>query len=184
MLHKTMISRYLLVTDTVIVRCSIHRTSTWESSLPNRCLAILIEMTNGFSYATGAQWRRSGSDFFFQFKYALHMRSIMHWTGDRGVLSSNSTGGTSLRNFVNSVYPTLPVFFGGDSKSRRSLLSGVHARGSKRSHTRGKCLTCLGLTTLKLPLLGRRMGCFGVPYLRIRLLSSVTFRSLLSHCAL
>ena len=36
----------------------------------------------------------------------------------------------SLRNFGNSVYPALPVSFGGDSKSRRSLLSGVYARGS------------------------------------------------------
>ena len=39
-----------------------------------------------------------------------------------------------LRNFGNSVYPALPVSFGGDTKSRRSLLSGVYARGSKRSH--------------------------------------------------
>ena len=30
--------------------------------------------------------------------------------------------------------PRLPVSFGGDTKSRRSLLSGVYARGSKRSH--------------------------------------------------
>ena len=34
----------------------------------------------------------------------------------------------------NSVYPALPVSFGGDTKSRRSLLSGVYARGSKISH--------------------------------------------------
>ena len=30
-------------------------------------------------------------------------------------------------------------------KSRWSLLSGVYARGSKRSHTGGKCVTCRGL---------------------------------------
>ena len=41
---------------------------------------------------------------------------------------------TSLQNFGNSVHPALPVSFGGDTKSRRSLLSGVYARGSKRSH--------------------------------------------------
>ena len=41
---------------------------------------------------------------------------------------------TSLRNFGNSVYPALPVSFGGDTKSRRSLLSGVYARGSQISH--------------------------------------------------
>ena len=37
----------------------------------------------------------------------------------------------SLGNFV---YPTLPVSFGRDSKSHWSLLSGVYARRSKRSH--------------------------------------------------
>ena len=37
----------------------------------------------------------------------------------------------SLGNFI---YPTLPVSFGGDSKSCWSLLSGVYARGNKRSH--------------------------------------------------
>ena len=31
-------------------------------------------------------------------------------------------------------YPTMPVSFGGDTKSGRSLLSGVYARVSKRSH--------------------------------------------------
>ena len=34
--------------------------------------------------------------------------------GDRVVLGLNPAGGTSLRNFGNSVYPTLPVSFGGD----------------------------------------------------------------------
>ena len=38
---------------------------------------------------------------------------------------------TSLWNFSNSVYPALPVSFGGDAKCRWSLLSGVYARGSK-----------------------------------------------------
>ena len=46
-------------------------------------------------------------------------------TGDRVVLGSNPAGGTSLRNFGKFVYPALPVPVGGDSKSRRSLLSGV-----------------------------------------------------------
>ena len=40
----------------------------------------------------------------------------------------------SLRKFGNSVCPALPVSFGGDTKSGRSLLSGVYARGSKISH--------------------------------------------------
>ena len=34
----------------------------------------------------------------------------------------------------NSGYPALPVSFGGDSKSCRSLLSGIYARRSKRSY--------------------------------------------------
>ena len=41
---------------------------------------------------------------------------------------------TPLRNVGNSVYLALQVSFGGDNKSRRSLLSGVYARGSKLLH--------------------------------------------------
>ena len=40
---------------------------------------------------------------------------------------------------------TFPVSFGRDIKSRWSLPSGVYARGSKRSHTGDKCVTCSGL---------------------------------------
>ena len=50
-------------------------------------------------------------------------RGLERWTGDQVVLGSNPTAATSLRNFGNSVYPALPVSFGGDSKSRWSLLS-------------------------------------------------------------
>ena len=39
-------------------------------------------------------------------------------TGNRVVLGSNHAGGTSLRNFDNSVYPALPASFLGDTKSR------------------------------------------------------------------
>ena len=72
------------------------------------------------------------------------------WAGDRTVSrpGSNPATVTSLRNFGNSVYPALPVSFGGDTKSRRSLLSGVYARGSKRSHQSAlECVTtnCRGL---------------------------------------
>ena len=66
-------------------------------------------------------------------------------TGDRVVLGSSPAGGTSLRNFGNSVHPTLPVSFGGDTKSRRSLLSGVYARGSKISNT-GRTYTTMKTT--------------------------------------
>ena len=68
-------------------------------------------------------------------------------------LGSNPSAATSLRNFGNSVYPALPVSFGGDTKSRRSLLSGVYARGSKRSHQSAlECVNVLDSTThSKLP---------------------------------
>ena len=77
------------------------------------------------------------------------------WAGDRTVSrpGSNPATVTSLQNFGNSVYPALPVSFGGDTKSRRSLLSGVYARGSKRSHQSAlECVTVVDSTThSKLP---------------------------------
>ena len=77
------------------------------------------------------------------------------WAGDRTVSrpGSNPATVTSLRNFGNSVYRALPVSFGGDTKSRRSLLSGVYARGSKRSHQSAlECVTVVDSTThSKLP---------------------------------
>ena len=59
---------------------------------------------------------------------------LERWSGERVVLGLNLAAATSLRNFGNSVYPALPVSFGGDTKSRRPLLCGVYARGSKRFH--------------------------------------------------
>ena len=50
-----------------------------------------------------------------------------------------------FRNLSNFVHPVICLSFGRDTKSRWSLLSGVYARGSKRSHTGGKCVTCSGL---------------------------------------
>ena len=41
--------------------------------------------------------------------------------------------GNFASEVFNSVYPALPVSFGGDTKHRQSLLSGVYARGSKRA---------------------------------------------------
>ena len=72
------------------------------------------------------------------------------WAGDRTFSrpGSNPATVTSLRNFGNSVYPALPVSFGGYTKSRRSLLSGVYARGSKRSHQSAlECVTVVDSTT-------------------------------------
>ena len=63
-------------------------------------------------------------------------------------MGSNSTADNLLRNFGNSVYPTLSMYFGGDTKSRRPLLSGVYARGSKRSHQSAlECVTVVDSTT-------------------------------------
>ena len=79
---------------------------------------------------------------------------LERWTGDRTVRGSNPTAENfSLRNFGNSVYPALPVSFGGDTKSRRSLLSGVYARGSKRPHQSAlECVTVVDSTAhSKLP---------------------------------
>ena len=52
------------------------------------------------------------------------------------VVGSNPAVATSLWNLGNSIYPALQVSFGGDTRSRRSLLSGIYARGrniSRRS---------------------------------------------------
>ena len=71
-------------------------------------------------------------------------RSVVRVTDDREVESQ-------WRRFKlwQFVYPTWPVFFGRDTVNRRSLLSGGYAKGSKISHTGGKCVTCRGLLTLK-----------------------------------
>ena len=57
---------------------------------------------------------------------ALNIRDCVSLVG-RG----SSMVGAPLRNLGKFVSPTLPVSFGGDTKSRWSLLSGVYARGSK-----------------------------------------------------
>ena len=50
----------------------------------------------------------------------------------------------SLSVYTNFTHHASPVSFGRDTKSRWSLLAGVYARGSKRSHTGGNCVTCSG----------------------------------------
>ena len=58
-------------------------------------------------------------------------------TDDRVVAGSNPA--EAVWKLGNFLYPTLPVSFRRDTKSRWSLLSGVYARGSERSHTGGNC---------------------------------------------
>ena len=56
----------------------------------------------------------------------------------------------TAENFASELWPALPVSFGGDTKSRRSLLSGVYAMGSKRSHQSAlECVTVVDSTTLR-----------------------------------
>ena len=71
----------------------------------------------------------------------------MEWGGG----GPNPTAGkTLLRKFGNSVYPVLPVSFGGDTKIRRSLLSGVYARRSKISHQSAlECVSVVDSTILR-----------------------------------
>ena len=116
-------------------------------------------MAIDFSHVSGCLCARLKS---FSYRIALlswgavaEWVRALAWTGDRTVSrpGSNPATVTSLRNFGNSVYPALPVSFGGDTKSRRSLLSGVYARGSKRSHQSAlECVTVVDSTThSKLP---------------------------------
>ena len=73
-----------------------------------------------------------------------------------------------FRNLGNFVHPTFAMSFGRDTKSRSSLLSGVYARESKRSHTGGKCVTCSGLANSKegQVLHQLKFGLFGGNHLR------------------
>ena len=50
-----------------------------------------------------------------------------------------------LQSLGNFFHLTLSVSFGRDSKSCWPLLPGVYARGSKRSHTGGRCVNCCEL---------------------------------------
>ena len=48
-----------------------------------------------------------------------------------------------FRNLGNLFNPHLPVSL------EETLKAGVYARGSKRSHTESKCVTCNGLTNFR-----------------------------------
>ena len=61
----------------------------------------------------------------------------------------NPTAAVSKLGQFNSPHIHLVVSFGRDTESHWSLQPFVYARGSGRSHTRGKCVTCHGLTISK-----------------------------------
>ena len=74
-----------------------------------------------------------------------------------------------FRNLGNFVHATFILSFQRDTKSRWSLLSGVYARGSERSHTGGKCVICSGLTNSREKdnsCVSPRLGCLEVNHLR------------------
>ena len=62
------------------------------------------------------------------------------------------------------MHPTLPVSFGRDNQSRWSLIPGAYASGSKRSHTGGKCITGLRLTSSNLHQWCKRTLCRKLQY--------------------
>ena len=68
----------------------------------------ILEEVEAFSYLGSIVDRQGGTEW---------LSGLEHWTGDRVVLGPNPASPTLLRNFGNSVYPTLPVSFGGDTKS-------------------------------------------------------------------
>ena len=74
-------------------------------------------------------------------------RAVERRTVNRGDIAIGSIHRSNylVQSHIPPSTPHLPVSFGRDTKSRWSLLSGVYARGSKRSHTGCKCVTCGGL---------------------------------------
>ena len=64
-------------------------------------------------------------------------------TDDRVVMGSNLTD--AAWKLWQLPLPHFAIVF---QKSRWTLLPGVYAKGSKRSHTGGKCVTCRGLQIL------------------------------------
>ena len=66
--------------------------------------------------------------------------------------NSNPTAENIASELLAFVYPALPVSFGGDTKIRRSLLSGVYDRGSKTFHQSAlECVTDVDSTTHSKP---------------------------------
>ena len=119
-----------------------------DASLRHRQLSHTIHPPNSrpSSYPSFPEAKYSLFLFFVLYSALYWVRwssGLEHSTGDWVVLGSNAADAISLRNFGNSVYPALPVSFGGDTKSCRSLLSGVYASRLKRPHAGGKCVTRL-----------------------------------------
>ena len=97
---------------------------------------------------------RDSRDSSFKFQYATVIKLLIRWLpvklshfpfthslliflGDylpKNNYEKCQTGWVRILQKCHSVYPPLPVSFKGDTKSRQSLLLGVYARGSKRSH--------------------------------------------------
>ena len=101
-----------------------------------------------------------------RFNIWVHVTWVPSWNKTGGSVVARYSAGLSIGGDGGSIPPTaisklrqlrsphICLSFGRDTKSRWSLLSGVYARGSKRSHTRGKCVTCSGLTNFRWTLKG------------------------------
>ena len=78
------------------------------------------------------------------FFYMSAQKAVTQWLDDREAAGSNRTGITWKR--CHLLYRTLTVSFGGNAKSLWPLLfDQCLCRGSKRSHTGSKCVTCRGI---------------------------------------
>ena len=94
-----------------------------------------IASTLNYKLPEGAQWP-SG---------------LERWTGDRVVLGSNPAAESSLRNFGNSVYPAVPLSFGGYAKSLDPFYLGPMSGEVKYpSSLHWNCVTCRELLILAL----------------------------------
>ena len=89
---------------------------------------------------------------------------------ERRILNRGDSGSIPYAAAISfTLHLTVP--FGRDTKtkSRWSPLSGVYVKGSKRSHTGGKCVTCSGLTHSREKdnsCVSPGLGCLYVNYLR------------------
>ena len=97
----------------------------WSALLHDIRISVCLFLNvQGNIYSNGLNW-----------KYPPYRNSDEWWSRGRAPDCQSS-----------SIPPTAVSKLMQYTKSRWSLLSGVYARGSKRSHTRGKCVTCSEIT--------------------------------------
>ena len=104
-------------------------------------LSSVVDMTNNHAILRAAATRKHayGS---WKVGRGGSVDRACDWQSSGRAIESH---GDRLETLAISFTPLCQCLFGRDTKSRWSLLSGAYARGSKRSHTGGKCVTCCGL---------------------------------------